>query len=71
MRTATVPGTRKHVYVLPERPWYTATLSRPGQFHQYAASITAAAATLPAGPARDRVDEMIDFFDYLGRGCRS
>lgn len=65
VRTTTVRGSRRHVYALPDRPWYTSTLTRPELYHHIAEVIAAGAADIPAGAARERIEEMADFFVYL------
>ena len=66
IRTETVPGSRRHVYALPDVPWYTVTLGRPRYDHM-ATLVRAAAQSLPAGSAAlGRVEQMADFYDFIG-----
>ncbi len=63
VRTQTVPGTRRHVYVLPDA-WYTVTLTEP-RYRALAVQTRASAEKLKAGPARDRVEKMAAFYEFL------
>lgn len=54
-----------NIYALPERPWYTASLTRPGLYAHIAALLRTELERLPAGPARDRIDEMAEFFAFI------
>jgi DNA-binding transcriptional regulator GbsR (MarR family) len=65
IRTLTVPGSRRHVYSLPDVPWYTTTLTQPRYAHVERV-MRDSAAELPEGSAgRARVEEMADFFAFL------
>jgi len=63
VRTQTVPGTRRHVYVLPEA-WYTVTLTEP-RYRALAVQNRTAAEKLDPGPARTRVETMAAFYEFL------
>jgi predicted transcriptional regulator len=65
VRSSIVPGTRRHLYALPERAWYSASLSRPGLYAHIAAMLRSEVERLPAGAARDRIDEMAEFFAFV------
>ena len=66
VRSTTVPGTRRHVYALPEVAWYTATLHRPGNYRQVELMLRSSLDGLPTGSAaRARIEEMADFFGFL------
>jgi len=68
VRARTLPGSRRHVYSLPHRPWYTATLTKPELYRDLSALLSAAAAGMaPGSAARDRVEEMVDFFRFFER----
>jgi DNA-binding transcriptional regulator GbsR (MarR family) len=68
VRTHTVPGTRRHVYSLPERPWYTVSLTQQGIYSRIEHEIRASAEQLPHGSAvRARALEMADFFAFIDR----
>ena len=64
VRSHTTAGTRRHVYSLPPLPWYAATLIQDRNASLLAV-LESGADEVPDGPARDRVDEMIDFFRFL------
>jgi DNA-binding transcriptional regulator GbsR (MarR family) len=63
VRTQTVPGTRRHVYVIPDA-WYTVTLTEP-RYRALAVQTRAAAEKLHPGPARERVEKMAAFYEFL------
>jgi DNA-binding transcriptional regulator GbsR (MarR family) len=63
VRTQTVPGTRRHVYVVPDA-WYTVTLTEP-RYRALAMQVRAAAEKLHPGPARERVEKMAEFYEFL------
>jgi DNA-binding transcriptional regulator GbsR (MarR family) len=63
LRTQTVPGTRRHVYVVPDA-WYTVTLTEP-RYRALAMQVRLAAEKLAPGPARDRVERMASFYEFL------
>jgi len=65
VRSSTIPGTRRHVYMLPERPWYTVSLTRPGLYAHISAVLRSEVERLPPGAAHDRIDEMADFFAFI------
>lgn len=67
VRSSLVPGTRRHLYSLPDdsRPWYTVSLTRPGLYAHVTAVLRAELVRLPAGPARERVRDMADFFAFI------
>jgi DNA-binding transcriptional regulator GbsR (MarR family) len=64
LRTTTVPGTRKHVYGMPPGPWYAASLNQDRWGHMIEA-LDRALVDLPPGSARERIEEMTEFFRYL------
>jgi len=63
VRSQTVPGTRRHVYVLPDT-WYTVTLTEP-RYRALALQMRTAAEKLDPGPARERVDKIATFYEFL------
>ena len=66
VRSTTQPGSRKHVYALSETPWYAYSLSRPDLYLRTETLLRNGAAGMPAGsPARERVEEMAEFFAFL------
>ncbi|SDS33176.1 MarR family protein [Friedmanniella luteola] len=68
IRAGTLPGSRRHVYTLPHSPWYTATLTRPGLYRNLTELLAAAAARMGEdSAARDRIEEMVDFFRFFER----
>jgi DNA-binding transcriptional regulator GbsR (MarR family) len=67
VRSSIIPGTRRHIYALPERPWYTASLTQPGLYAHIAALLQTEIERLPAGAARDRIGEMAEFFAFIDR----
>jgi DNA-binding transcriptional regulator GbsR (MarR family) len=69
VRRASLPGSRRHLYVLPEStPWYAATLSHPDVYRHTGAVLERGLRSLPEGsPARARVEEMAEFFRFLER----
>jgi DNA-binding transcriptional regulator GbsR (MarR family) len=64
VRTVTAPGSRRHVYALPDTPWYTQTLTGTSRYRDLAGVLEAHAEQL-AGSAAARVGEMADFFRFL------
>lgn len=64
VRTAVVPGTRRHVYSLPAVPWYASTLVQD-RYTSMLALLDAGLHDVEPGPARDRLAEMADFFRFL------
>ncbi len=67
VRSATIPGTRRHVYALPERPWYTASLTRRDIYGHIVAQLRRDIVRLPSGAAKTRIEEMADFFEFIDR----
>lgn len=66
LRSAIVPGTRRHVYSLPDLPWYTATLTRPGLYLDIERVLRSFADRMPTeSNARERIAEMADFFRFF------
>jgi DNA-binding transcriptional regulator GbsR (MarR family) len=65
VRSSTVPGSRRHVYALPETAWYASTLHRPGLYQHVESVLRSSAGKLPESAARDRIEEMADFFGFL------
>lgn len=65
VRSTTITGTRKHVYALPERPWYTASLTRRDVYGHIVAQLRRDIVRLPPGAARERIEEMADFFEFI------
>ncbi|WP_375387265.1 GbsR/MarR family transcriptional regulator [uncultured Amnibacterium sp.] len=64
IRIDTVPGSRRHAYSLPAVPWYSSTLMQD-RYGPLRALIDAGLADVEAGPARERLSEMSDFFRFL------
>jgi hypothetical protein len=64
VRTVTAPGSRRHVYALPDTPWYTQTLTGTSRYRDLAAVLEGHAQGM-VGPAALRVGEMADFFRFL------
>jgi DNA-binding transcriptional regulator GbsR (MarR family) len=64
LRATTVPGTRKHVYGTTPVPWYAASLNQDRWGHMIEA-LDRALVDLPPGSARERIEEMTEFFRYL------
>lgn len=64
VRVALVPGTRRHVYSLPAVPWYASTLVQD-RYSSLLALLDAGVRDLDAGPVRERLVEMADFFRFL------
>ncbi len=69
VRRTTVPGSRRHLYLLPDSsPWYTATLTRSGVYQHTGAVLERGVELIPEeSPARVRVAEMAAFFRFLER----
>lgn len=67
VRRMTVPGTRRHLYVLADdnQPWYTGSLSRTAVYERILRAIRTELAVLPEGPVRDRMTDMESFYSYL------
>jgi biotin operon repressor len=67
VRRTTVPGSRRHLYLLPENtPWYTSTLTRPALYQHTVTVLERGLEHIPSGsPARARVAEMAGFFRFL------
>ena len=67
VRRMTVPGTRKHLYVLADddHPWYTGSLSRTAVYERILRTLRAELEVLPPGPVRDRVTDMESFYAYI------
>jgi DNA-binding transcriptional regulator GbsR (MarR family) len=65
VEASTVPGTRRHVYRLPDRQWYTASIVRPSVYSALADLVEREAAMLPPSPAADRGAEMASFLGFL------
>jgi len=64
--SSTQPGTRKHVYALSEGPWYTYSLSHPDMYVRAEVLLRVGAKQMPPGsPARERVEEMAEFYAFL------
>lgn len=64
VRATTIGGTRRHVYSLPPLPWYAATLTQDRYGH-IVEVLERAIMEVPAGDARERLDEMAEFFRFL------
>lgn len=64
IRIDTVPGSRRHAYSLPATPWYSSTLVQD-RYGPVRALIDAGLGDVEAGPARERLAEMADFFRFL------
>lgn len=67
VRTANLPGTRKHIYTLAEGAWFTSTLRGPSRYRHLAEVMADGLAGVPEGPGRDRMAEMAEFFAFLDR----
>jgi DNA-binding transcriptional regulator GbsR (MarR family) len=68
LRIGSLPGSRRHVYTLPQMPWYTATLARPGIYRNLIDLLTSASGRMEEGSAaRLRIEEMVDFFRFFER----
>jgi DNA-binding transcriptional regulator GbsR (MarR family) len=67
VRSSTIPGTRRHVYALPERAWYTASLTRRDVYGHIVQQLRRDIARLPHGAARERIEEMAEFFEFIDR----
>ena len=67
VRRMTLPGTRKHLYVLADddHPWYTGSLSRTAVYDRILRTLRAELEVLPPGPVRDRVIDMESFYAYI------
>jgi hypothetical protein len=66
VRSTTQPGSRKHIYALSETPWYAYSLSRPELYLRTETLLRNGALQMPEGsPARERVEEMAEFFAFL------
>jgi DNA-binding transcriptional regulator GbsR (MarR family) len=66
VRNTTIPGTRKHVYSLGDTPWYAASFTRGQVYAQIEASMRTSIDRMPAGSrARERIEEVADFFRFL------
>lgn len=64
VRTDVVPGSRRHVYSLPPVPWYASTLTQD-RYRAIRALIEGELEGVEAGPPRDRLTEMAEFFRFL------
>ncbi len=64
---STVPGTRKHRYELTEHAWYMSSMTRSSLYRSIALVLENGVRDLPAGPGRDRLKEMEEFFLFLDR----
>jgi hypothetical protein len=61
-----IPGSRRHLYGLPEHAWYAASSGRDGLYlHLEALSERGSAALPPGSAAAARVDEMRDFYRFM------
>lgn len=67
VRSSTVPGTRRHVYALPEQSWYTTALTRRDVYGHFLAQLRRDIPRLPAGAVRERIEEMAQFFEFIDR----
>jgi DNA-binding transcriptional regulator GbsR (MarR family) len=67
VRRMTVPGTRRHLYVLADddHPWYTGSLSRTAVYERILRAIRTELADLPEGPVRERMTDMESFYAYI------
>jgi predicted transcriptional regulator len=66
VRSSTQPGTRKHVYALSEGPWYTYSLSHPDMYLRAEVLLRGGAKQMvPGSPARERIEEMAEFYSFL------
>jgi DNA-binding transcriptional regulator GbsR (MarR family) len=68
IRVLTEPGGRKHVYSIADTPWYTASLRAAPRFHENETRMRAAAAALAGRPgAQARIEELADFYAFMGQ----
>jgi DNA-binding transcriptional regulator GbsR (MarR family) len=67
VRNTTIPGTRKHVYSLSDTPWYATSFTRVQLYAQIENSLRSSTDRMPAGAARDRIEEVADFFQFMQR----
>lgn len=66
VRTVTAPSSRRHVYALPDSPWYTQSLMGTPRYRELAGVLEGHAGRL-TGSAGARVAEMADFFRFLDK----
>jgi DNA-binding transcriptional regulator GbsR (MarR family) len=69
VQRGTEPRGRRHVYRLVSSvPWYTGSLSRANAMRQIADILGEGRVAIPAAsPAHARIEEMIEFFEFLER----
>ncbi|MEV0152883.1 MarR family transcriptional regulator [Micromonospora sp. NPDC050686] len=61
-----VKGSRRDRYRVPDNPWYEATITKTGLYKNFIDIATAGVGALDgAGPGRERVAEMRDFFAFV------
>jgi DNA-binding transcriptional regulator GbsR (MarR family) len=67
IRRSTEPGSRRHVYLLPEgSAWYTVSLTRPGLYAHVVDVLREGLRSIPDdSPAARRIEEMADFFRFV------
>ena len=66
VHVATVPGTRRHVYALPDSPWYAESFTNSARFRELARMVQGHVDRMPPGSgAARRIGEMADFFRFL------
>jgi DNA-binding transcriptional regulator GbsR (MarR family) len=67
VRNTTIPGTRKHIYSLSDTPWYATSFTRVQLYAQIENSLRTTTDRMPAGAARERIEEVADFFQFMQR----
>ncbi len=68
VQTATMPGSRRHVYSLSATPWYAAALDSSDRYRQLTRITRDAAAGITGRPrARARIEELAAFWEFLER----
>jgi DNA-binding transcriptional regulator GbsR (MarR family) len=66
IRVLTEPGGRRHVYSIGDTPWYTASLRAAPRLQDNEARMREAAAALAGRPAaRERIEELADFYAFM------
>jgi DNA-binding transcriptional regulator GbsR (MarR family) len=66
IRRLSIPGSRRHRYELPDHLWYATSSSQGPLYTHLIALAEKGSAALPAGSrARDRAEEMADYFRFM------
>jgi DNA-binding transcriptional regulator GbsR (MarR family) len=66
IRRLDIPGTRRHRYELPDHVWYATSSSQNPLYTNLIALADKGVAALPVGSrARDRTEEMADYFRFM------